>query len=128
MDVLVDLTVADVLATVEFYRRLGLEVPDPWREDGVAHHVELPNTRLMVNSRELARRYDPDWPDESGVVFIFEVPSREAVDAKYGELTNAGYRGHLAPVDVFWRSRYAIVDDPDGNHIGIMSPQEPARE
>ena len=27
----------------------------------------------------------------------------------------------------FWGSRFATVDDPDGNHIGIMSAEEPTR-
>jgi predicted enzyme related to lactoylglutathione lyase len=31
------------------------------------------------------------------------------------------------PWDAFWGSRYAIVADPDGNHVGIMSPSEPKR-
>jgi hypothetical protein len=30
------------------------------------------------------------------------------------------------PFDAFWGARYAIVEDPDGNHIGLMSPSDPA--
>ena len=124
MQVSIDLTVADVRATAEFYRTLGLEVPDIWEQDGVAQHVEVPDARVMINSRSLTRAYDASWPaDASGVVFIFDVPTREAVDAKFAELTAAGYAAHLEPFDAFWGSRYAIVDDPDGNHVGVMSPQ-----
>ena len=34
----------------------------------------------------------------------------------------------LAPIDAFWGARYAIVDDPDGNHVGIMGPQDRSHE
>ena len=54
----------------------------------------------------------------------FALPSRKAVDEMYAELTSAGYAGHLAPIDAFWGQRFAIVDDPDGNIIGLQSPRE----
>jgi uncharacterized glyoxalase superfamily protein PhnB len=31
------------------------------------------------------------------------------------------------PYDAFWGARYAIVSDPDGNAVGIMSPVDPSR-
>ncbi len=45
----------------------------------------------------------------------------------YAELTSAGYVAHLPPIDAFWGSRFAIIDDPDGNVIGLHSPRDPAR-
>jgi hypothetical protein len=40
-----------------------------------------------------------------------------------------GYEGQQPPFDAFWGARYAIVCDPDGNAVGIMSPVKarPAR-
>jgi len=32
-----------------------------------------------------------------------------------------------APYDAFWGARYAIVEDPDGNAVGLMSPIDPDR-
>jgi uncharacterized glyoxalase superfamily protein PhnB len=61
------------------------------------------------------------------VVLGFGLATREAVDAKYGELTNAGYSGLAAPYDAFWGARYAIVDDPNGIAVGLMSPIDPGR-
>lgn len=52
------------------------------------------------------------------------MPSRPAVDEVYSDLTEAGYTGHQPPYDAFWGARYAIVDDPDGNGVGIQSPLE----
>ena len=31
------------------------------------------------------------------------------------------------PYDAFWGARYAVVSDPDGNGVGIMSPIDPAQ-
>jgi uncharacterized glyoxalase superfamily protein PhnB len=61
------------------------------------------------------------------VVLGFRLASRESVDALYEELTGAGYRGAQPPYDAFWGARYAIVADPDGNSVGIMSPSDPER-
>jgi uncharacterized glyoxalase superfamily protein PhnB len=55
-------------------------------------------------------------------VIGFSVQTRAAVDEIYAELTGAGHAGIQAPYDAFWGARYAIVADPDGNHVGIMSP------
>ena len=52
----------------------------------------------------------------------FRVPSRDGVDELYGDLTEAGYAGLQAPHDAFWGARYAIVEDPDGIAVGLMSP------
>jgi hypothetical protein len=29
--------------------------------------------------------------------------------------------------DGFWGARYAVIEDPDGNAVGIMSPVNPDR-
>jgi len=49
------------------------------------------------------------------------------VDECYRRVTAAGHPGPPPPYDAFWGARYAIVEDPDGNHIGIMSSLDPAR-
>lgn len=124
---MVDLTASDVIATVEFYRRVGVEIPHEkvWEHEGKAQHVEAPladGVVLGINARELTSRYDTSAG--RGSYLIFTVDTRDDVDAKYDELTSAGYIGHLAPFDAFWGARYAVVDDPDGKHVGIMSPSD----
>jgi uncharacterized glyoxalase superfamily protein PhnB len=122
----VDLIVNDVSATVTFLRQLGIDIPDDsvWAPEGRAHHVSvvMPNGMHMdLSSRELARAYDPT---DGGNCLIFLVPTREAVDELYADVTGAGYATHLEPFDAFWGARYAIVLDPDNNKVGIMSPQD----
>jgi catechol 2,3-dioxygenase-like lactoylglutathione lyase family enzyme len=40
---------------------------------------------------------------------------------------SAGHGEHVQqePYDAFWGARYAVVSDPDGNGVGIMSPIDP---
>jgi len=57
----------------------------------------------------------------------FRVASRDAVDATYHELVAAGYEGRQPPYDTFWGARYAVIADPDGNDVGLMSPLDVSR-
>jgi uncharacterized glyoxalase superfamily protein PhnB len=60
-------------------------------------------------------------------VLGFKVDSRERVDEIYADLVAAGYRRQQPPYDAFWGARYAVIEDPDGNAVGIMSPVDPDR-
>lgn len=42
--------------------------------------------------------------------------------------TLAFYRRLGLRIDVDWGARYAIVEDPDGNGVGLMSPIDPERK
>ena len=44
------------------------------------------------------------------------------LDRMYAELVALGFHGHKAPWDAFWGQRYAIIDDPDGNHVDLFAP------
>jgi uncharacterized glyoxalase superfamily protein PhnB len=43
-------------------------------------------------------------------------------------MTGADYRGLREPHDAFWGERYAIIEDPDGIAVGLMSPMSPYRK
>jgi uncharacterized glyoxalase superfamily protein PhnB len=62
------------------------------------------------------------------LILGFTLASHAAVDEKYHELLAAGYAGHQPPYDAFWGARYAIIEDPDGNRVGVMSPTEVDRK
>ncbi|MFI5317872.1 MAG: VOC family protein [Myxococcota bacterium] len=127
--------VTDMSRTLAFYRRAGVEIPaeSVWSVGGKEHHVEIElpqGLTLAFDSIELTRGYDPGCKAPSGPahnVLIFNLPTREAVDARHADLTSAGHASHLAPHDAFWGARYAIVLDPDGSQVGFMSPSDPAR-
>ena len=122
------LFVKDMAASLAFYRRLGLRFPDG--SDAQVHvAVELDGFELSFGTFALTRGYDSGFREARGGSpnsLQFEVAARPDVDRIYGELTKAGYTGHLAPHDAFWGARYAVVDDPDGNVVGFQSPVDPA--
>jgi len=126
----INLVVRDVKAAVDFYGRLGISIPDTlpgWQ----AHHrtAELSgDTDLEIDSTAFTPHWNQGWPESrTGVVVGFRTATRADVDELYEELTGAGYVGQQAPYDAFWGARYAIVEDPSGNAVGLMSPVDPAR-
>lgn len=130
-----NLVVSDMEKTLAFYRLLGVEIPEEgvWRTDTGTHHVEVSmpgGVDLDFDSVDLAKRYNEGWrrPEGGSASLVgFKVVSREEVDACYARLTEAGHTGLQKPYDAFWGARHAIVEDPDGRDIGIMSPSDPNR-
>jgi catechol 2,3-dioxygenase-like lactoylglutathione lyase family enzyme len=119
----INVIVRDMEASVAFYRRLGLEIDAAPGSQHVT--VRLPNgLDLEFDSVDFASQWDSACRGATGggVVIGFSLPSREAVDEAYDDLTGAGGTGHQPPYDAFWGARYAIVEDPDGNAVGLMSP------
>ena len=125
-----NIVVRDLDAAAEFYGRLGIEIPDTLPE-WQAHHREGDLGRdvsLGLDSTAFAPQWNAGWPtSQPGVVVGFRVATREDVDALYAELTGAGYVGQQPPYDAFWGARYAIIEDPSGNAVGLMSPADPTR-
>ncbi|OKI62331.1 VOC family protein [Micromonospora sp. CB01531] len=120
-----DIVVADISATIEFYRRLGLEFQvDP----SYAEHAgcDLPNgLHLMLNEEKFTAMARPGWTRGAGsppVFLAFRLDSPADVDARYADLTAAGYTGAREPWDACWGHRYATVLDPDGNGIDLYCP------
>jgi uncharacterized glyoxalase superfamily protein PhnB len=126
---MLNVIVADMAASLDFYQRLGIAVPG----DAAAAHVQLKmpgGFSLELDTAGSARLWHAGWradPASARVVLGFMLASRAAVDDRYAELTAAGYRGRQPPFDAFWGARYAIVADPDGNDVGLMSPVEESR-
>lgn len=124
----------DFDATLAFYRELGLDVPDGHASLDGARHADVTLTNgfvLEFDNLPLARTYNAAWrkPEGSSRALIgFSVPTREAVDERYAALIAAGHEGRQPPYDTFWGARYAVVRDPDGNDVGIMSPIDDSRK
>ncbi len=133
---MLDLVTTDMDATIAFYRALGVNIPESaiWRTPTGAHHVDITlpgGMTVHFDSPALAKFYNEGWqaPIGSGsrVVIGFKVSTRDEVDRSHRRLCELGYRSSQRPFDAFWGARYCVVEDPDGNHVGIMSPQDPTR-
>jgi hypothetical protein len=116
---MVGVVVEDMHRAAEFYRRLGVDVPEDAESK---EHVEIAMSGLtfFLNTKQANARWDPAKTEASGgyrIVLEFYLETQAALDAKYEELTGFGYAGHCAPYDVTPTLRFAMVDDPDGNTI-----------
>jgi hypothetical protein len=116
---MVGVVVEDMHRAAEFYRRLGVDVPDDAESKD---HVEVKMSGLtfFLTTKAGNARWDPNRSDGSGgyrIVLEFYLETPDRLDAKYEELTGYGYASHVAPYDVTPELRFAMVDDPDGNSI-----------
>ncbi len=120
--VVIEIVAADLRRSLDFYRLLGLAVPD-----GDEPHVEvaLPGgNRLAFDTEEVIAGMHPGWvpPESAGrLALAFGLKTPEQVDALYERLTAAGHPGVLAPFDAPWGQRYATVSDPDGTSIDLFA-------
>ena len=123
---MLNVIVRDMGRALDFYRRLGVEGTGEVDATGVHAQLRMPSGfSLELDTAESAAVWHAGWradPDSIAAVIGFALPSREAVDERYAELTAAGYPGRQPPFDAFWGARYAIVADADGNDVGLMSP------
>ena len=122
---LLGIVVADMAASLAFYRHLGFDVA---AEADSEPHVELvlaSGLRLAWDTHETIRSFDDSWMLPSGghrIALAFACDTAQDVDSTYAALTDAGYEGHRSPWDAFWGQHYAVVLDPDGNHIELFAP------
>jgi uncharacterized glyoxalase superfamily protein PhnB len=117
------IAVADMARSIQFYRLVGLDVPETPGED----HVDafLPNgVRFMLDSEEVIRSFMPEWARENGnqISLALECASPAEVDDVYARVTSAGFEGEKEPWDAFWGQRYALLIDPDGVRVNLYAP------
>ena len=120
---LVGIAVADMAASLRFYRLLGLEIPEGVESEP---HVDFDSggIRMAWDTVEILRGVYDEWterPTGHRVELAFKCDSPDDVDATYQKIVGQGYRGHKAPWDAFWGQRYAIVEDPDGNLLSLFA-------
>ena len=130
----VNLIVSDMEATLRFYRLLGLKIPPKaiWKTRSGIHHVsaQMGDIGLDFDSRAHARKFNNGTRKKGtggNVIIGFAVETRGAVDRAFKRMVHAGYKAFQEPWDAHWGARYAVVGDPDGNHVGIMSPTDPKK-
>jgi uncharacterized glyoxalase superfamily protein PhnB len=118
----IGIAVSDLRRSLQFYRLLGLDLPEDPTED----HVEATmanGTRLMLDTEEVIRSFLPDWERSDGnqVSLAFECASPTDVDHIYARVVDAGFEGEKEPWDAFWGQRYALLGDPDGVRVNLYA-------
>jgi predicted lactoylglutathione lyase len=102
----------DMDTSLEFYRRLGLAIPEA--SEGKPHVEVKMESGLTLFLNEPGR---VEMPDAPRVILEFYLKERAAVDAKYTELTDSGYQSYHAPFVSSIGMYFAMINDPDGNTI-----------
>ncbi len=123
----INLVVRDLDRSLAFYRLLGLDLGEP---TGLHAAMTFPSGfHLELDQHEFAKQWNSGTPALNGgsVVLCLSVPKRDDVDKLWQRMVNAGHKPRQKPYDTFWGCRFAIIDDPDGYQIGLMSPSEDDR-
>lgn len=123
----IEFVVADMAATLAFYRLLGLDLPDP-AEAGAEGHVQadLGGIQIAFDTEEVIKSFHPGFArppkgvSQTAVALLAGSPAE--VDEAYAAVIAAGYEGELEPWDAVWGQRYAVVRDPDGNQVDLYAP------
>ena len=114
--------IEDLPRSLAFYRRLGVEFPaDADQRTDV--QVPLGDSHQLVLTTTFAGN-DPDRRAPSGgsrVMLEFFVDGRDAVDAAWAELTDAGYHGRRSPWLTSFGAYMCLVDDPDGTTVLVTA-------
>jgi catechol 2,3-dioxygenase-like lactoylglutathione lyase family enzyme len=123
---MIGLITQDMDKSIEFYRRLGLDIPED--SHGKTHvEIKMPGgLTFFLDSAPF--RFDPVFPRDvtptpqvspGRYPFLLEfyLKQRAIVDAKYNELTAFGYQSRQSPYVTSFGMYFAWVNDPDGNAI-----------
>ena len=123
---MVGIVVEDMARSLEFYRRLGLDIPSEADTERFVMHRMASGVTLFFDTVFVAGNDPARAPTSAGtynLLLEFYAGTREAVNAKHDELVGHGYASRKAP----WKSPgpyAALVEDPDGNVI-LITAEDP---
>lgn len=119
----VGIVVANMAASLAFYRRLGVDVPEG-ADDEVHAQVTFDNGMTLAwDTLELVKSIDPEWTTPAGsprMAVALQCSSPAEVDRVFADMAEAGYEG-LPPWNAEWGQRYASLLDPDGNGVDLYA-------
>jgi predicted lactoylglutathione lyase len=121
---MVGLIVRDMKASVEFYRHVGLEIPQG-SEEHPAVEIKMTGMSLLLHARPTD--FDAQYGERANLAagttgsypqFLeFSLRERSAVEATYARLVGLGYRGYREPYQTSFGPLFAMIYDPDGNLV-----------
>src|SRR5690348_13677153 len=121
---MIGMVVKNMGEALRFYRTLGLAIPEGQDAEPYVDFTTANGYRISWNALEMVKEIDPGYVDPVGsrIGLAFKCDSPADVDATYHRMLSAGYAGYKEPWDAFWGQRYAMINDPDGNHIELFAP------
>lgn len=116
----VDLLVNDMKRSLAFYGLLGFSFDERDSEQKYVEKKMPSGFRISWCQREIIDALVPGSPPcGHRVELAFRCEGRGGVDRAYRYIIDAGYASVRAPFDAPWGQRYAFVEDPDGNLVGL---------
>lgn len=115
---MVGLVVRDMPKSLEFYRRLGVDIPAEADENRFVMHRMKSGVTVFWDT-VFVLTHDRKREEPAGgyrILLEFFLETEAEVGAEYTEMVGYGYAGRHEP----WQSEgpyAALVDDPDGNAI-----------
>lgn len=120
------LIVQDMNKSLEFYRRLGVAIPED--SEGKSHVEVKMGSGLTFFLDSKPTRWDaqfargdaagqPETGQSYGSVLEFYLETEAAVRGKYDELIGLGYQSYRAPYEIPFGMCFAMLKDPDGNVV-----------
>ncbi|HEV2365236.1 MAG TPA: VOC family protein [Caulobacteraceae bacterium] len=128
-----NIVAGDIAATADFYGRLGVGFEAAARDPQAFHANGQAGEAIAVDldTADFAAVWNPSWAGRHDlvgrIVVGFRVEERGDVDRLHADITAAGHKSLAEAFDAFWGARYAIVEDPNGVAVGLMSAVDPAR-
>jgi uncharacterized glyoxalase superfamily protein PhnB len=123
------LSVKDAAAAIDFYRRAfgAVETMRMQADDGrrILHAVVQINGGAVMLADEFPEYNGTPAPTSSNptsvsVAIEFDAPAE--VDATFAQAVAAGASGWMAPENMFWGARFAMLDDPFGHRWMLSAP------
>jgi hypothetical protein len=113
--------VEDMGRSLEFYRRLGVDVP-PDSQDMPTVGIPMGEMTLLLSTKGANAAWDPariePVPGRGYRMLLeFLLDDPQAVDVKHAEMVSHGYDSHAEPYDTGFGMRFAMIFDPDGNTV-----------
>ena len=120
---MIGIVVRDMPKALQFYRLLGMNIPDGAETEGHVECITPHGYRVAWDTLAVIQSFNPDWVEPTGhrMGLAFKCDSAKEVDALYQRVLAGGYAGHKAPWDAFWGQRYAQVVDPDENVVDLFA-------
>jgi len=116
---MIGVIVAEMPRALEFYRRLGVDIPEG--SEGKQHvEVKMSGLTFFLNTNQRQAQFDPVRTEAAGgyrIILEFYLKEKALVEAKYAEMIGYGYTNHAAPYMVSPTLCFAMINDPDGNTI-----------